>query len=234
VILIAAIERVGVISFAVVHTDGADRRGAANLTRIHLFVPILLLIGSVSLAGTKPNPCALQQDEVAAAQYGTPAKTDALKNLEACLAIAQEQEKAEWAETRNSWAASLDKLPNGGWEFLMVSADGTYAIFGSHRHGTREGNVVAIWLRYEFRDKQIINGNVVRSRVERNLYDCAGVRSKPVSDGFYPQSNLGGEPITNTFDEAKVAWSPAIPGTVGDSLLDWACKTTTRAQPKPQ
>jgi hypothetical protein len=213
-----------------------DTNGATTLIRIILFVPLLLLtLTSACLAEEKPGPCANQDLELATQKYGTPGYDSALKNFQACLAIAAEQKKAEYADTRDAWAASLDKLPNGGWIFLMVSPDGTYAIFGSHRHATREGNIAAIWLRYEYRDQQKNNmASQYRSEVERDMYDCSRITFKGVAFTYYASNNLGGDGLPYTYDEAKVAWTPAIPGTVGDSLLDWACKTTSRPRAKPQ
>ena len=64
------------------------------------------------------------------------------------------------------------------------------------------------------------------------MYDCAGIRSKSVSGTYYVNNNLDGAGSSYTYDETKVAWAPAIPGTIGDSLLDWACETIPpRAQP---
>jgi hypothetical protein len=124
----------------------------------------------------------------------------------------------------------------GGWKLLDVSSDGTTAIFGSHRHDSRKGNVVAVWLRYEYRDSRSQNGESFKSLVERSLYDCDRIASKEISQTAYPDNNLEGVPVlSSTFDEGKVTWTPVIPGTVGDELLDWACKTTpvtSSAKPK--
>lgn len=196
----------------------------------------MLAIASAVHADDKPAPCALQDKAWSDTKYGTPEYEEAKRTLQKCADLASEQKKAELEATRDTWAASLDKLPNGGWMFLMVSPDGTYAVFGSHRHATREGSVVSLWLRYEYREQQTINGySNVKSAVERDMYDCASVRSKSVSNTYYGESNIGGGSGTSiSYDEAKVAWAPVIPGTVGDYLLDWACKTVPRAPPKAQ
>jgi hypothetical protein len=55
------------------------------------------------------------------------------------------------------------------------------------------------------------------------------VKSKGVSSTYYGENNLGGGTGSSVnSDEAKVSWAPAIPGTVGDYLLDWACKAVPR------
>jgi hypothetical protein len=114
---------------------------------------------------------------------------------------------------------------------LMVSDDGTYAVFGSRRHAIREGNVVSIWLRREYRESQSNGAGSYKAAVERYMYDCARVASKNVAGTFYSENNLGGSGSSFTNEEKLVSWVPAIPGTLGDFLLDWACKTVPRAQP---
>jgi hypothetical protein len=201
------------------------------MRRIFVFAPVLLIVFAASVhAGEKPDSCALQKQAWQDAIGGTE-QAKAAEVWRACTVWAKDQQKMELAETRNTWAASLDKLPNGGWEFLMVSPDGAYAIFGSHRHATREGSVVSLWLRYEYRESQTLDGSTsYKSVVYRDMNDCAGVRSKFIASTFYGENNLGGSGTSYTHDDGKVAWAPVIPGTVGDSLLDWACKTTPRSQ----
>jgi hypothetical protein len=202
------------------------------LKRIAFLAPILLLaLAPSARSADAPDPCPVQKK----AWQDSVGPTEAGKTLEiwnACVALAKGPAKVDFVATRDAWAQSLDKLPNGGWEFLMVSPDGTYAIFGSHRHATREGGIVSLWDRYEFRESQPRNGGAnYKSVVYREMYDCTGVRSKSVSNTYYSENNLSGVGPSYTYEEAKVAWAPVIPGTVGDSLLDWACKTTPRAQP---
>jgi len=165
---------------------------------------------------------------------GTPQDDEASETYKKCEATANEQKKAEFAATRDTWAASLDKLSSGGWVFLLVSSDGTFAVFGSHRHATREGNVATIWLRFEYREEQVNGSETYKSLVERNKYDCVRMTSKEVSSTYYGENNLGSGGSSLTFDESKAAWTPAIPGTLGDELLDWACKSTPRPSKKEQ
>ena len=102
-------------------------------------------------------------------------------------------------------------------------------MFGSRRHESRKGSTVAVWLRFEYREAQ---GDGFKSAVERDIYDCARIASKTLSVTYYNENNLGGAPgSSTTYDEDKVSWAPAIHGTVGDFLLDWACKTASKAQP---
>lgn len=203
------------------------------MKRIFLVVPILAFaLASATRAEFKPPWCVPEYKEYLDAKFNTPERDAAQKIWEKCLALANEQEKAEFSSTRDTWAASLDKLPNGGWAFLRVDAKGTNAIFGSHTHATREGNIVALWLRYEYREAQTDQpGLNYKSFVEREIFDCGNVKYKIVAEIYYSESNLGGvSRAPYEYDEAKVGWTAAIPGTLGDSLLDWACKAAPRAK----
>jgi hypothetical protein len=187
---------------------------------------LCLLFASTSRAA---DPCAYQEQELATKSFGTPEHAEAQKWLNVCRASVEKDKKATFPATREAWAASLDKLPAGGWAFLMVSDDGTYAVFGSHRHATREGSTVSLWLRYEYREAQLNNANqLYKSVVQRKIYDCAHAASKSAADSFYSENNLGAPGSSYTYDEKKMAWDPAIPGSVGDSLLEWACNSTPR------
>jgi hypothetical protein len=190
-------------------------------------------ITSPARADEAPDPCAFEATTALhAAAAGTPEETaEARQALNECYKRATEQRKRELVESRNTWAAGLDKLPAGAWVLLTVASDGTYALFGSHRHGTRKGSVVAVWLRYEYREAKSDSGATYLSEVERTLYDCERVASKLVAITYYNGNNLDGAGRSSTYDEEKESWDPVIPGTMGDALLDWACRTTPGGQP---
>jgi hypothetical protein len=206
--------------------------GARFLTPA-VFAALLYGLGPAAHAD-EPDSCALQYKDLMT-KVGTPEYAEASEHYKNCSATAAEQKKQHFVETAATWATSLEPMPAGGWGFLEVSADGTLAIFGSRRHATREGNVTALWFRYEYRESQSNGNESYKSAVQRQLYDCARMSSKVVSIALYRESNLSGEGSSNTFDESKIRWAPVIPGTMGDFLLDWACKAAPRAQsPKQQ
>jgi hypothetical protein len=165
-------------------------------------------------------------------QYGTPAYLDDQKHLSICMAEAEKQKKEHFANTAATWATSLAPLPAGGWGLLQVSSDGTMAVFGSRRHELREGNAVSLWFRYEYRETQVAGNEQYKSAVQREMYDCGHMSSKIVSIAYYGANNLEAPTSSNTFDESKERWTPVIPGTMGDYILDWACKSAT-PKPKP-
>src|ERR1700733_2201670 len=97
-----------------------------TLKRKFLFIPILLLaVALASRADDKPGPCALQWKAYIDATDSE--RPEAIATFKKCSDTADEQKKADFVSTRDTWAASLDKLPNGGWVFLMVDDDGTDA-----------------------------------------------------------------------------------------------------------
>jgi hypothetical protein len=172
------------------------------------------------------------RQELSQYQYGSPEYQDDRKHLSACEAEAEKQKKEHFANTAATWATSLDSLPNGGWGLLQVSNDGTMAVFGSRRHEMRAGNVVSLWFRYEFRETQGVGAEQHKSAVQREMYDCARMSVRVVSVSFFGANNLAVPGSSSTYDESKASWTPLIPGTMGDYLLDWACKTTA-PKPKP-
>ena len=194
------------------------------MKRTFFLAPILLLaFASSARSADTTDRCAVQKKAWQTA-VGATEQARALEIWNACEAWVKEQGKVDLVATRDAWAQSLDKLPNGGWTLLTVSDDGTFAVFGSLRHATREGNVVAVSQRWEYREQQNDNS---RSYVVREMYDCAQAASKSVSSNSYRQSNLSGEASSKIYDEK---WVPVAPGTLGESLLDWACKTVPQSQ----
>jgi hypothetical protein len=199
---------------------------------------VLLFFASASRADEEANPPCQPEYKAALDATGSPKFAEAQKQLDDCTAlfmqqqeIAEQKKHAEFAVTGHTWAATLDRLPEGGWTFVMVSDEGTYAVFGTRRHAIRTGDVVTVWLRFEYREPQTNSGERYKSQVERKVYDCARMASKTVSDTRYAENNLTGVGASDTYDESKISWTPAIPGTVGDFLIDWACKSVPRAQP---
>jgi len=168
---------------------------------------------------TNPTPCAWQQRNLSAAQPNTPEAKHWRDVYKECATVA-------FADTKDAWAGTLDKLPSGEWQYLMVSDDGTFATFGSHRHSSREGDIVAIWIRYEFRTPQE-TGEPFKSLVERDEYDCVRIAARRISYTHYAENNLGTVMSSHTEQfQAHDGWVPVIPGSTGEFLLDWACKTT--------
>jgi hypothetical protein len=197
--------------------------------RIFLLLLLGCLFSSPGHADETPAPCASEWKAATDPSARSGTYEEARAALETCEARAREQKKKEFAQTGSTWAAGLDPLANAGWVLLAVAPDGTNAVFGSRRHETRKGSTVAVWLRFEYREAQ---GDGFKSAVERDVYECARIASKALSVTYYSENNLGGAPRNSTtFDEDKVSWAPVIPGTVGDLLLDWVCKTASKAQP---
>ena len=188
---------------------------------------LLLLLGCLfsSSGHADETPCASELKQ-ATDSIGKPEYAQTSKVWADCQVQWEQQKQKVFAETRINWSEGLDPLAGGGWALLNVSRDGSYAVFGSRRHETRKGRVSAVWLRYELREPKSDNAVSYMSEVERTLYDCERIATKSISVVYYKENNLGwGVRSAYTYDEAKVAWTPVVPGTLGDSLLEWACNT---------
>lgn len=199
------------------------------------FAVLLVLLGclcsSPAFASDEAAPCPSELQKVlTAASANDPNYQKIREAWDECEDRAETAKKADFARTADAWAAGLDRLPGGGWVLLEVRPDGTSAVFGSRRHEIRKGSVVAVWLRTEYRETQANNGISYKSLVERDMYDCERIANKEVSVAYYGENNLNAPAGSFTFDEEKSTWNPIIPGTVGDSLLDWACRAS-KAQP---
>jgi hypothetical protein len=206
-----------------------------------LFFALFLgcLFSSPGRADEAPDPCAAESQRyndslksftLAGLPEASQALSECRKQASEQKALAYEQEKKKWPETGATWAAGLNNLPDGGWTLLFVPADGTYAVFGSRRHATRRGSVATVWLRYEYREAQTSLGASYKSAVNRSLFDCDRIAAKAVSGTTYTNNNLDDPGPSITYEEAKVGWTPVIPGTLNEFLLDWACRTTAGAQ----
>src|SRR5260370_31715109 len=98
---------------SVTSTNTSYSRGllilAASTVLLHAFA-------SPSRAEDNSDPCALQS-KASINAIGTPGFAEAEEIYKKCTAIGDGQKKTEFAATRDTWAASLDKLPSGGWDF---------------------------------------------------------------------------------------------------------------------
>jgi hypothetical protein len=183
----------------------------------------LTLLTTPAFAGDSPAPCDSEVTQLIAS-IGKPQYAEAQKAADECHA--REKKKDVTAATGAIWSTKIELLPSGGWEVLDVSEDGISILFGSRRHEVRKGTTVAIWLRDEFRENQVKNGQTYKGLVERDVYDCERMTNKTLSVTYYAENNLQASGNSYSYDEGTVRWIPIIPGTVGESILEWACKSS--------
>lgn len=126
-----------------------------------------------------------------------------------------------------SWLASLKPMPEGGWTYLNTTTSGNVesALFVSDHHVTVRGTVVAAWFRWEVNTAQTdtYSGQSYQSYVMRYEISCEKDATRDLAITYYSDSNLEGTTWSQVFDADKVQWSPAVPGTIGEFMVEWGC-----------
>jgi hypothetical protein len=132
-----------------------------------------------------------------------------------------------------AWVATLDPMSSGGWEFRTVADDGSWASYATTHQMKRSGKTVTAWIRQEFAEPQLDpNGDSYLSVVQKVDYDCAKVKARPVLVIYYTANNIKGGAQTEEADPKQAAWTPVVPGTLGEANLQWACSADKASAPK--
>jgi hypothetical protein len=135
-----------------------------------------------------------------------------------------ERERAARKADPMAWVRTLDPMTAGGWEFRTVAGDGSWAAFSTTHQLKRSGHAVTVWLRQEFAEPQAdTNGDRYLSMVQRVEYDCGRDRARPTLVIYYADNNIKGVGQTEQADPKQTPWTPIIPGTLGESEMEWAC-----------
>jgi hypothetical protein len=122
------------------------------------------------------------------------------------------------------WAGSINPLPNGGWVYVGSLANTVGLFYASTHNVIRSGQIITIWIRWEYRLEQSSAYNLkFRSVVAREEVDCTRQASRDLTQSFYPKNNLDGTATSYSYESQKVLWDPSIPGTVGEFLANWVC-----------
>jgi hypothetical protein len=148
---------------------------------------------------------------------------------------AEQLEKSRAARKANpmAWVATLDPMSSGGWEFRTVADDGSWASYATTHQMKRSGKTVTAWIRQEFAEPQLDpNGDSYLSVVQKVDYDCAKVKARPVLVIYYTANNIKGGAQTEEADPKQAAWTPVVPGTLGEANLQWACSADKASAPK--
>ena len=130
-----------------------------------------------------------------------------------------------WAEedaaNRHDWVDSLDPMKDRGWTLLEGNVDGRTAIFATRKQLIRNDDVVSAWFRVEMR-----SSDSEGSELWREDYDCKRLLGRQVSSDLYSKPNLEGpNPAYSRFVAQKdQSWVPQKPDSVGEGMMDWACK----------
>lgn len=91
----------------------------------------------------------------------------------------------------------------------------------------RAGDLVTVWAKENYASAQPAakkNKTYLSTRVEYRL-DCAQRKVATASVKAYPETELGGEVVQKaSWSDKNLVWLDAPPGTVFDSMLNYACQ----------
>ncbi|MGA0027907.1 MAG: surface-adhesin E family protein, partial [Steroidobacteraceae bacterium] len=107
-------------------------------------------------------------------------------SLMAATAAAQINEVPMQGEG-NDWVKQLELRGRLDWEWMRTYPSEVY--FATRRESSRQGDVVTLWTRIEYRDLQELP-NPHRSIASQDQWDCAGRRKANLLTVYYRQSNL--------------------------------------------
>lgn len=118
----------------------------------------------------------------------------------------------------NEWVKELDLKGRLEWEWIETYPDQVY--FATRQDAQRDGDVVTMWTRIEYRVPQ--EPGAYRSVASRDQWDCAGKRKANVNTVYYRWKNLDdNEAMTSRANLPD--WQVVEPGSLGATLLDFAC-----------
>lgn len=118
----------------------------------------------------------------------------------------------------NEWVKKLDLKGTMDWEWIETYADEVY--FATRHEFGREGDVVTMWTRIEYRIPQQPADH--RSALSRDRWDCDAKRKANVNIVYFKWNNLDDtEPLTVRANLTD--WHVVEPGSLGETLLNFAC-----------
>jgi len=121
----------------------------------------------------------------------------------------------------NEWVKRLDLKGRMDWEWIETYPDRVF--FASRRDAQRNGDIVTMWMRIEYKDPQ--SPSTHRSALSRDDWDCKEKRRATVGTFFFKWNNLQDEDPERSTALFKT-WEKIEPGTLAQTLLDFACGIT--------
>lgn len=121
----------------------------------------------------------------------------------------------------NDWVKELSLKGHMDWEWIETYTDEVY--FATRRELKRDGDVVTMWTRIEYRLPQ--ESGQFRSALSRDQWNCRDRRKANVNTVFFKWNNLDdAEPMARRANLPD--WHVVEPETLGDTLLQFACGAT--------
>jgi len=121
----------------------------------------------------------------------------------------------------NEWVKRLDLKGRMDWEWIETYPDRVF--FATRRGAARQGDIVTMWMRIEYKGPQ--SPSTHRSALSRAEWDCKEKRRATVGTFFFRLNNLQDEDPERSTALFKT-WEKIEPGTVAQTLLDFACGMT--------
>ena len=118
----------------------------------------------------------------------------------------------------NEWVKELDLKGRMEWEWLETYPERVY--FATRHDSERNGDIVTMWLRIEYKFAQ--NPLAHKSAISRDQWDCVKRRRSTRGLFFYQWNNLQDESPERS-DNLLPFWEEIDKGTIGETLLEFAC-----------
>lgn len=118
----------------------------------------------------------------------------------------------------NEWVKQLQLRGTMEWEWIETYPDRVF--FATRRAAHRDGDMVTMWMRIEYKDTQSPSSH--RSALSRDDWDCTQKRRANVATFFFRWNNLDDDDPERATAMLR-NWEKIEPGTLADTLLQFAC-----------
>ena len=109
-------------------------------------------------------------------------------------------------------------------EWVWVSftkSEGGYDVYADPDTIRRKGELVKMWVLYDFRTIQLATGLAYLSNRTQLQSNCADELERRIEVTWFSGNMANGNEVFTNSNESK--WSPVAPGSVGQSLWKFAC-----------
>ena len=133
----------------------------------------------------------------------------------------------------NDWVKDLQLRGQMDWEWIETYPEQVY--FATRHEAVQKGDVVSMWMRIEYKFPQSPLAH--KSALSHDDWNCKTRERSTSGVFFYKWNNLQNdkdEPEHST--ELLRTWEKVAPGTVGETLLNFACgikQFTPLVKPEP-
>ena len=118
----------------------------------------------------------------------------------------------------NEWVKDLYLRGRMDWEWLETYPEQVY--FATRHDALRNGDIVTMWTRVEYKHPQSPSSH--KSAASRDDWDCKQRKRSTHGVFFYQWNNLEDEDPEHSTNLLRT-WEPIAKGTIGETLLNFAC-----------